>query len=129
MKNKYGIGFFAVTIAAVLAITCAYQFSYYRAKDKALEVRLQEQAEKEQTAKKQEEESVATEGEALKEDCYYLMEVNGYIVVYLSDRKTPYEYTNILYDELPEKLRQEIRNGKYIEDTETLYGFLENYSS
>ena len=33
------------------------------------------------------------------------------------------------YDELPELLRQEIRNGKYIESTAELYGFLENYSS
>ena len=57
------------------------------------------------------------------------MEVNGYIVVYLSDKKTPYEYTDIRYDELPAAVREEIRNGKYIEDTGTLYGFLENYSS
>ncbi len=133
MKNKYGIGFFAFTIIAVLVITCAYQFSYYRAKDKALEVRLKEQEEEkraeERLTEKKKEEAVAAEGEALKEDCYYLMEVNGYIVVYLSDKKTPYEYTDILYDELPDGIREEIRNGKYIEDTETLYGFLENYSS
>ena len=57
------------------------------------------------------------------------MEVNGYVVVYLSDRKTPYEYTDILYDELPAILRQEIRNGKYLEGSEELFGFLENYSS
>ena len=57
------------------------------------------------------------------------MEVNGYIVVYLSDKKTPYEYTDILYDQLPERLRDEIRNGKYVEGQKELYGFLENYSS
>ena len=57
------------------------------------------------------------------------MEVNGYIVVYLSDKETPYEYTDIRYDDLPAVLRQEIRNGKYIADLEELYGFLENYSS
>ena len=78
---------------------------------------------------KTEQESVSADGAALKEDCYYLMEVNGYIVVYFSDKKTPYEYTDIHYDELPELLRQEIRNGKYIESTAELYGFLENYSS
>ena len=73
--------------------------------------------------------SVTTGNKASKNDCYYLMEVNGYIVVYFSDKKTPYEYTDIHYDELPELLRQEIRNGKYIESTAELYGFLENYSS
>ena len=62
-------------------------------------------------------------------EAYYLFEVNGYIVVYLSDKKTPYEYTDILYDELPDLLKTEIRNGKYIENIEELYGFLENYTS
>lgn len=57
------------------------------------------------------------------------MEVNGYVVVYLSDKKTPYEYTDIKYDDLPAELRDEIRNGKYVEDAKSLYGFLENYSS
>ena len=73
--------------------------------------------------------TVAADGQALKEDCYYLMEVNGYVVVYLSDKKTPYEYTDIRYDELPAELQDEIRNGKYMEDAKSLYGFLENYSS
>ena len=35
MKNKYGIGFFAVTIIAVLMITCAYQFTFQKAKERA----------------------------------------------------------------------------------------------
>ena len=62
-------------------------------------------------------------------DSYYLFEVNGYIVVYLNDKKTPYEYTDIRFEELPEDLRNEIRNGKYLKNTEELYGFLENYTS
>ena len=62
-------------------------------------------------------------------EAFYLFEVNGYIVVYLSDKKTPYEYTDILYEELPDLLKAEIRNGKYIENKDELYGFLENYTS
>ena len=65
----------------------------------------------------------------MKEDCYYLKNVNGYVVVFLSDKKTAYEYTDILCEELPESVREEIANGKYIENQEELYGFLENYSS
>ena len=91
---------------------------------------MERELEREETGQgKAEQESGSAEGGGLKEDCYYLMEVNGYIVVYFSDKKTPYEYTDIHYDELPELLRQEIRNGKYIESTAELYGFLENYSS
>lgn len=124
MKNKYGIGFFAAAIIAVITVSGAYELSYQKAKEEA-----KIKSAKEQTAEPKEETAVKTEGTALKEDCFYLMEVNGYIVVYLSDKKTPYEYTDIMYDELPAVLREEIRNGKYIEDAQTLYGFLENYSS
>ena len=72
---------------------------------------------------------VEADGEAMKEDCYYLMEVNGYVVVYLSDKVTPYEYTAIAYDELPPTVRAEVRNGKYIESPEELYGFCLLYTS
>lgn len=126
MRNKYGIGFFATAIIAMLVITCAYQFSFHKAKEQAKKIH----AQKEQ--QEIEEESgalVEADGEAMKEDCYYLMEVNGYVVVYLSDKVTPYEYTAIAYDELPPTVRTEVRNGKYIESPEELYGFLENYSS
>ncbi len=125
MKNKYGIGFFTAAIVAVLVITCAYQLSFQKAKESA-----KKRAEKQQEEMMaRQESSVAADGNALKEDCYYLMEVNGYVVVYLSDKKTAYEYTDIMFDELPAVLRDEIRNGKYVESTEALYGFLENYSS
>ncbi len=111
MRNKLGIGFFGVMIVALMLVTGAYQLSY------------QTKAATPDPA------TVAADGQALKEDCYYLMEVNGYVVVYLSDKKTPYEYTDIKYDDLPAELRDEIRNGKYMEDAKSLYGFLENYSS
>lgn len=75
------------------------------------------------------EESVPADSNTLNKDCYFLYDKNGYVVVYLSDRKTPYEYTDILVSELPANLRIELRNGKYIENLEELYGFLENYSS
>lgn len=139
MKNKYSIGFFVAAMAAVVALSGAYQFSYEKAKAKAAEeLKIEIKAENEKKKELQTEEttgkrtqngSISADGQALKEDCYYLMEVNGYVVVYLSDRKTPYEYTDILYDELPAILRQEIRNGKYLEGSEELFGFLENYSS
>lgn len=126
MKNKYGIGFFAVSILSIFILTCAYQLSRKYTLEQAEEkTRLMQE---EQTIQEKEE-SIAAEGTALKEDCYYLMEVNGYVVVYLSDKKTPYEYTDIRYDELPDSLRDEIRNGKYLEGEKELYGFLENYTS
>jgi len=67
--------------------------------------------------------------ETLSPDGYYLFENNGVIVVLENDRKTIYEYTDILIEELPTNLQKEISNGKYINSLEDLYGFLENYSS
>lgn len=118
MKNKYGIGFLLFLILVVFGITCAYQLSLNKGKR---EIQA-EQREMNDT-------SVAADGQALKDDCYYLKELNGYVVVYLSDKKTVYEYTDISLEYLPENLQKEIQNGKYIETSESLYGFLENYSS
>ena len=125
MKSKYSIGFLSCCACLIIAMTFAYQFSYQKAKARAEKLKIEEQ----QTMENEDSSSVTTGSKASKNDCYYLMEVNGYIVVYFSDKKTPYEYTDIHDDELPELLRQEIRNGKYIESTAELYGFLENYSS
>ncbi len=115
MRNKLGIGFFAVMIVALMLVTGAYQLSYQRAKEQ-MEVKMQAAQETRAEGSQKEDASsvnpdpasVAADGQALKEDCYYLMEVNGYVVVYLSDKKTPYEC---------------------VEDAKSLYGFLENYSS
>lgn len=131
MRLKYGIGYFAVMLISLMLVTGAYQLSYQRAKERA-EMKVAEETKpepQEPVITAQEPTAVAADGQALKEDCYYLMEVNGYVVVYLSDKKTPYEYTDIRYDGLPPEMQEEIRNGKYMEDAKELYGFLENYSS
>ena len=131
MRLKYGIGFFAVMIVSLMLVTGAYQLSYQHAKERA-QMKVAEETKpepQEPVITAQEPTAVAADGQALKEDCYYLMEVNGYVVVYLSDKKTPYEYTDIKCDGLPSEMQEEIRNGKYMEDAKELYGFLENYSS
>ena len=122
MKTKYSIGFFAVMVIALTLVTGAYQLSYRQAKER-LETKTAEET------KPREPTAVAADGQALKDGCYYLMEVNGYVVVYMSDKKTPYEYTDIKCDGLPSEMQEEIKNGKYMEDAKALYGFLENYSS
>lgn len=128
-NRNYSIGFFTAAMIAVVAISGAYQISYEKALDRAKEELLTAEHEVSDPP------AVATEGEATKgeiiptDDCYYLMEVNGYVVVFLADKKTAYEYTNIEVQSLPSTLQNEVKNGKYIEDIESLYGFLENYSS
>lgn len=86
MKNKYGIGFLLFLILVVFGITCAYQLSLNKGKREIqAEINAKEQREMNDT-------SVAADGQALKDDCYYLKELNGYVVVYLSDKR---RYMNI----------------------------------
>lgn len=125
MRNKYGIGFFVIIFVMMAVVSFAYQSSYKKAREKA-EARIEAA---EAVRAQREQEAVSAGGHAVKEECYYLKEVNGYVVVFLSDNKTAYEYTDILCEELPETVRKELKNGKYMESLESLYGFLENYSS
>lgn len=121
MEKKYGIGFLVGIIAVTLVLVCAYQFSYDRAIRKA---------EDEQKAIQKEQESVVqTEGNAQKETGYIISEKDGYVIVYLSDKKTVYEYTTIEIQYLPENIQKELKKGKPVEDVGQVYGFLENYSS
>lgn len=60
---------------------------------------------------------------------FYLMAADHFIVVYEADKKTLYMNTDILLESLEEALQTEIMQGKYIESEETLYHFLESYSS
>ncbi|GFI50895.1 hypothetical protein AALB51_04685 [Lachnospiraceae bacterium 62-26] len=129
MKTKYSIGFFAVMVIALTLVTGAYQLSYRQAKERLETKTAEETKPREPAVTVQEPTAVAADGQALKDGCYYLMEVNGYVVVYMSDKKTPYEYTDIKCDGLPSEMQEEIKNGKYMEDAKALYGFLENYSS
>lgn len=62
-------------------------------------------------------------------DSFYIVVQDGLLVVYLDDRRTVYMDTNIQLTELPEAVQQEVIDWLYIPDEESLYDFLENYSS
>ena len=61
--------------------------------------------------------------------CFYLMVEDNYVAVYLEDRTTLYMDTDISLKDLPEELQQEIIQVMYVPDEESLYDFLENYTS
>lgn len=60
---------------------------------------------------------------------FYLVVRDNYVAVCLEDMQTVYMETDILLKELPEELQQEIIQVMYVPDEETLFDFLENYSS
>ena len=70
--------------------------------------------------------SYEPEGE---EKGFFLLNENHYVVVYDHRLSQIYMNTDILVEELPENIQNEILNMKYIENEGELYNFLESYSS
>ncbi len=60
---------------------------------------------------------------------FYLAVRNNEVVVYLEDMETIYINTGIELSDLPEDVQLDIIQMLWIEDEETLYHFLESYSS
>lgn len=120
MEKKYGIGLCAGAVLILAILSWAYYADYNYQK---------ELARAERTEKTEPDQTVVTQGTAQKEEIYYLKSRNGYVIVYLDDQKSIYEYTDIRMEDLPEKLQKEIGQGKKLEGKNKLYGFLENYSS
>lgn len=60
---------------------------------------------------------------------YYLIAIEGEVVVYYGDKKTVYEYTGIETKELSQEEQKALKKGVEIKDEDELFGILENYSS
>ncbi len=60
---------------------------------------------------------------------YVLGEVDGHVVVYYLDKKTIYEYTDIVCVTLPKELREKISRTDCYMEIADLYAFLENFTS
>ncbi|MCC8163444.1 MAG: hypothetical protein LIO86_09875 [Lachnospiraceae bacterium] len=73
----------------------------------------------------------STEAEAEQESVFrfLLLESNDAVIVYELPGKELFEYTDVNFEALPESLRNEIQQGKYLKSEEELYNFLENYTS
>ena len=89
MKSRYIIGFFAAFLVLGMLLTAGYRLTY----DHVME-RQEAQARDEVSGT----ESIAAEGEKVTnpedgEEGFYLCELQGFVAVYLSDRKTIYEFT------------------------------------
>ena len=60
---------------------------------------------------------------------YYLIAIDGEVVVYYGDKKTIFDYTGIKTSKLKQKERNALKKGIEVKDEDELYGILENYSS
>ncbi len=64
-----------------------------------------------------------------EEKGFFLLNENHYVVVYDQSLSYVYMNTDIVVEELPDSLQEEILNIKYVKDEGELYNFLESYSS
>ncbi len=110
MERKYSIGFLIGLIVLFVLFILAYRISYKNALDK-----------------QETEERQLVQSEV--EICYYIQEADGYVIVMEADRKTVYEYTSILIEDLPEHVQKQVKEGMKVTSLSQVYGFLENYSS
>lgn len=60
---------------------------------------------------------------------YYLVVQDNTVVVYYSDKKTVYDYTQINADDLSEEDRKELLYGKWVKDEDELCSVLESMTS
>lgn len=60
---------------------------------------------------------------------YYLIAIDGEVVVYYGDKNTIYEYTGIETKNLTTEERTQLKKGVEVKDENELYSILENYSS
>jgi hypothetical protein len=67
--------------------------------------------------------------ETLVPSRFYVVVKNGFVVVYNSDLKSVYTYTQIEAENLPEQDRIALSTGIYVDNLEELYALLESYSS
>ena len=70
-----------------------------------------------------------TYDETKVENQFYICRRGEFVVVYYSDLRTVYEYTEIRIDSLSEEIQQSLEQGIYVKDTQELYSILEGYTS
>ncbi len=125
MQKKYGVilTFSLFAFLAVLSLGYREEYKYL--------VRKSQNPSETQSENQSDDTLLQVQGTAEKEEeqSYYLTILNGYVVVFQSDRQTLFEYTDIPLADLPTELQNELKKGKIIIGEEKLYGFLENYSS
>ena len=122
VNTKYRIGFFAAVFISITLLGIGYQVSYRYVSAKQQE---QEALEKD----RQSEDILTAKSDADTNEGFYLCELHGYVAVFLNDKTTLYQLTNISLTSLPGEVQGEIQEGKYKETEKELYAFLENYSS
>lgn len=135
MEKKCSIRFLllGITLSAAVSLGAGFfagsQKSWKTYEERIVLLQQQNEALLAQQEMGREAQSVAESMKTVVPYAYVLLEENGYVAVYHTDRKKIFSTTDIRVTDLPQELQEEIREGKPIEDEAQLYNFLENYTS
>ncbi len=129
MKSKYSISYFIFISSTIVALVVAFAMSASIQNRYIVQEKQLQQAELEAIPDPIVNSNSNDVVNDTVTDGYYIGVEGNHIVVYLADKKTVFEETEIDVTLLDEEVYEEIQKGKYIKSTKELYGFLENYSS
>lgn len=145
MKHTFGIGLFFITFFAILF------FSWYQPENSDEFENQQGQIAQEEkfasavptseaavvnndiyvTAAQEKEtvSQVAEKSGTRKQKYIALEETSGYITIFYDTREKIFTQTDICKSDLPDNLQQKLKQGIVFENLESVFEFLENYSS
>lgn len=127
MKYKLGICIFCVILLGVVLTIGSFSGSKREERDNPTEQIVEQQVQEIRREK-----MISPSVETNKELTYfkYMIYQDGErLTVYESDSTTIYMQTDIMVDQLPEDVREQLDLGIGIQTEEELYDFLESYSS
>lgn len=134
MRRKYLIGLFFICLLCIVILIILIQMKRYDERDlqklqleeKAIEI----QNEELETQNVSQVDATVVENIPKVLSEYYAKNVNGCICIFKADGNTLFYESDILFEDLPIEVREEIDGqGKYFSTELEVYYFLESYSS
>jgi uncharacterized membrane protein len=126
-KHKYSICVFFVLFVICIVITVFSTAD--QKKQNQSESAGPQTVEEENAVQEAEDEEIVPSSRTEEGYRYIILESDGHLLVYYSDNMTVFFDSGILSKHLPEALQTELETGIRFADEESLYEFLENYSS
>jgi uncharacterized membrane protein len=126
-KHKYSICVFFVLFVICIVITVFSTAN--QKKQNQSESAGPQTVEEENVVQEAEDEEIVPSSRTEEGYRYIILESDGHLLVYYSDNMTVFFDSGILSKHLPEALQTELETGIRFADEESLYEFLENYSS
>ena len=135
MKWRSVLKRISIYFFCVVAIGCITSSILYWEKERPGKITVEKSTEEkeeviiEETTTQTAENVIKIEESNPKKAQLFIIEEDGYLVIYNQITSERYDNTSIYVKDLPERLQKELESGLYFYNEQELYDFLENYSS